>query len=273
MKRLLIVVTFVLAAVAVSGHDMFLVLPDHDFPEGSPITVALYNGTFDKSENTIDRDRMLDVTVIDGTNQATHPATEQWRDVGSVTYLDFQSGPPGTYAVGVSTAPRMIELTAEEFNDYLEHDGVLDVLEDRRREGATDRAAAERYSKHIKTILQVGESSTDSYGHRFGYPVEIVPLANPGTLAAGRTLEVLVLAEGEPVAGQLVYASYEGFHSHDETGSHREAVKLRTDEAGVARVELTRPGRWYVRLIRMLPTDEEGVDYESNWATLTFEVP
>jgi len=273
MKRLLIVVTFVLAAVAVSGHDMFLVLPDHDFPEGSPITVALYNGTFDKSENTIDRDRMLDVTVIDGANQATHPVTEQWRDVGSVTFLDFQSGPPGTYAVGVSTAPRMIELTAEEFNDYLEHDGVLDVLEDRRREGATDRAAAERYSKHIKTILQVGEPSTDSYGHRFGYPVEIVPLANPGTLAAGRTLEVLVLAEGEPVAGQLVYASYEGFHSHDETGSHREAVKLRTDESGVARVELTRPGRWYVRLIRMLPTDEEGVDYESNWATLTFEVP
>jgi uncharacterized GH25 family protein len=82
-----------------------------------------------------------------------------------------------------------------------------------------------------------------------------------------------VLAEGEPVADQLVYASYEGFHSHDETGSHREAATLRTDAKGVARIELTRSGRWYLRLIRMLPSDAEGVDYESNWATLTFEVP
>jgi len=273
MRPLMIFVAVVLAAVAASGHDLFLVLPDHDFPEGSTITVALYNGTFVKSENTIDRERMLNVTVIDGANQATHPSTEQWRDEETVTYLDLQSGPPGTYVVGVSTAPRMIELTAEEFNDYLEHDGVLDVLEARRREGTVDRAATERYSKHVKTILNVGERTTDSYGHRLGYPIEIVPLANPGTLAAGRTLEILVLASGEPVAGQLVYASYEGFHTHDETGSHREAAKLRTDDTGVARVELTRPGRWYVRLIRMLPVDDEGVDYESNWATLTFEVP
>jgi hypothetical protein len=41
----------------------------------------------------------------------------------------------------------------------------------------------------------------------------------------------------------------------------------------VAQVEITRSGRWYLRLIRMLPSDDEGVDYESNWATLTFEVP
>jgi hypothetical protein len=70
-----------------------------------------------------------------------------------------------------------------------------------------------------------------------------------------------------------VYASFEGYHSHDAEGDHREAAKLRTDDRGVASLELTRSGRWYVRLIRMLPADDEGADYESNWATLTFEVP
>jgi uncharacterized GH25 family protein len=273
MKALLVGVSVVLVAVAAFGHDMFLVVPDHDFPEGSPMTVALYNGTFDKSENTIDRDRMLDVTVIDGAGQVTHPSTAQWREEGKVTFLDFQSGTPGTHVVGVSTAPRMIELTAEEFNDYLEHDGVLDVLEARHSEGIADRPAAERYSKHVKTILQVGRSTTDSYERRLGYPIEIVPLVNPGVLAVGDTLEALVLADGKPVAGQLVYASYEGFHGHDDTGTHREAAAVRTDDNGVARVEITRSGRWYLRLIRMLPSDQEGVDYESNWATLTFEVP
>jgi uncharacterized GH25 family protein len=273
MRRILICVAVILVAGTAFGHDLFLVMPDHFFPEGAPVSVALYNGTFNSSENTIDRERMLDVTVIDGANQATHPSPEQWRDQEKMTFLDFQSGPPGTYVVGVSTAPRMIELTADEFNEYLEHDGVVDVLEARSKNGTSDQPAAERYSKHVKTILQVGESATDSYGHRFGYPIEIVPMANPGDLIAGQTLEVLVLAEGEPVADQLVYASFPGFHSHDDNDSHREAASVRTDEQGVARIVLTRPGRWYVRLIRMLPSDEEGVDYESNWATLTFEVP
>jgi uncharacterized GH25 family protein len=272
MKSLLVSIAVLLVAAVASGHDLFLVLPDHDFAVGTPITVALFNGTFEKSENSIDRERMLDVTVIDGAGQSSHPSPDQWREEGTVTLLDFDSGPPGTYVVGVSTAPRMIELTAEDFNDYLEHDGVLDVLEDRRREGNADRPAAERYSKHVKTVLQVGDSQTDSFGRRLGYPIEIVPLANPGALAPGGTLEVLVLAEGEPVVEQLVYASYEGFHGHDETGAHREAAQLRTDEDGVARIEITRSGRWYVRLIRMLPSADEGVDYESNWSTLTFEV-
>ena len=32
-------------------------------------------------------------------------------------------------------------------------------------------------------------------------------------------------------------------------------------------------GAWYVRIIHMVPVEEEGVDYESLWATLTFAVP
>jgi len=216
---------------------------------------------------------MLDVTVVDSEGRATHPSTDHWWDEGPVTYLDFDSGAPGTCVVGVSIAPRLIELTADEFNEYLEHDGVLDTLEARRRQGIADRGVVERYSKHVKTVIQVGGSHTDAYDHRFGYPVEIVPLANPAGLAAGHTLEVLVLADGKPLAGQLAYASYSGFHYHDGHGPHREAATVRTDNEGVARIDITRRGRWYVRLIHMVPVDEEGVDYESNWATLTFEVP
>jgi uncharacterized GH25 family protein len=262
----------VLMPVTAWGHDMFLVVPDHNVPAKSDVTVSLYNGTFDKSENAIDRERMIDVSVVDGTGQVSNPAAKQWREEGTVTLLDLRTGSPGTYVVGISTKARMIELGAEEFNDYLKHDGVADILEQRKKAGTLDRPAKERYSKHVKTILQVGEATTDSYAQQLGYPLEIVPLANPATLRPGATLEVRVLADGEPIAEQLVYASHEGFHSHDESGDHREAVKTRTDKSGVAGIEISRPGRWYVRLIRMLPVSEDGVDYESNWATLTFQV-
>ena len=262
----------VLAAVVARGHDMFLVLPDHYLAAHSAARVDLYNGTFDKSENAIDRDRMIDVSVVDGVGEITHPDFTAWREEGEVAILSFETGAPGTYLVGISTRERMIELSAEDFNDYLEHDGVLDVLESREKEGILERAANERYSKHVKTILQVGESSTETFSHRLGYPIEIVPSVNPADLEVGDSLEVLVLADGQPVPGQLVYASYDGFHSHGESGDHREAVSTRTDDSGTAAIPISRAGRWYVRLIRMVPVDEEGVDYESNWATLTFEV-
>ncbi len=260
-----------LAALPAGAHDMFLVLPDHDLPAHSPARVDLYNGTFDKSENAIDRERMIDVSIVDGAGGITHPGADAWHEEGEITVLTFDTGAPGTYVVGVSTTPRTIELSAEDFNDYLEHDGVTDVLEAREAEGILDRPAAERYSKHVKTILQVGGVRTATWAHRLGYPVEIVPLTDPAALAAGDTLEVLVLEDGEPVAAQPVYASYAGF-APEESGALREAVGARTDDSGSARIPISSSGRWYIRLIRMVPVGEAGIDYESNWATLTFQV-
>lgn len=265
-------VMLVLLVGSALAHDMFLIVPDHDVAAGVEIGVSLYNGTFDKSENTIDRDRMIDVTVVDGAGVALHPGADAWADEGATSVLTIATGPPGTLLVGVSTGPRMIELSAEDFNEYLKHDGVLDVLEARTRSGSLDQSANERYSKHVKTLLRVGGESSDTWMHRLGYPVEIVPLVDPAGLAAGDTLEALVLADGEPLAGQLVYASHEGYHSHEDDGTHQEAVRTRTDDDGVVRVEISQPGRWYLRLIHMTTSAEEGVDYISNWATLTFEV-
>jgi len=272
MNRVLTACVMVLAPATAWGHDMFLVVPDHNVPAKSEVSVSLHNGTFEKSENSIDRERMIDVSVVDGTGHVSHPAAKQWREEGTVTVLDLRTGSPGTYVVGISTKARMIELDAEEFNDYLKHDGVADILEQREKAGTLDRPAKERYSKHVKTILQVGGSATDSYAQQLGYPLEIVPLLDPATLSPGTTLKVRVLADGEPAADQLVYASYAGYHSNNEDGDHREAIKVRTDKSGVAGIEISRSGRWYIRLIRMLPVNEDGVDYESNWATLTFQV-
>jgi hypothetical protein len=38
------------------------------------------------------------------------------------------------------------------------------------------------------------------------------------------------------------------------------------------RVEVSRSGRWYLRLIQMVASEEPEIDYVSLWATLTFEV-
>ena len=271
--RLLLTAAFLLLfAGLLSAHDLFLKLDSFFLAPNAKATVYLINGTFEKSENAIARDRMTDVRIVGPEDEVEHPEESQWRDVNDAALLDFTTGGPGTYTIGVSTASRLIELTAADFNEYLEHDGVLDVLVERERAGELDRDAVERYAKHVKAVIQVGDARTGAFAARTGYPVEFVPLQNPYTLKAGDRLDVLFLENGTPVAGQRVYASHEGYHGHDEAGGHREAVETRTDEQGVASIELVAPGRWYVRTIFMKKIDEAGVDYESQWATLTFEI-
>ncbi|MFQ5790536.1 MAG: DUF4198 domain-containing protein [Acidobacteriota bacterium] len=258
--------------VELRAHDMFLKMKTFFLPPQAPVAIALFNGTFDKSENAIGRDRMQDVSIVGPENEVEHPSDAQWRDESQTSWLDFRAGRRGSYVAGVSTRPRVLELSGEEFDEYLEHDGVLDVLEARTREGELRNEARERYSKHVKAIFQVGERRSGAYRHLLGYPVEFVPGENPYRLKAGDHFEVVLLRDGEAVPNHLVYASYEGFHGQGDGDRHREAVKTRTNADGVARFELKEPGMWYVRTIHMVRVDEPDVDYESNWATLTFQV-
>ncbi|MDE2764206.1 MAG: DUF4198 domain-containing protein [Gemmatimonadota bacterium] len=276
----LALVTIVIATAA-RAHTLFLKLDSFFLEPNSTATVALYNGDFDKSENAVARDRMLDVSVV-GPGGVVHPPESAWTDSAvfhwspdsvDTALLSFETGDPGTYLIGVSTAARVITLSAEDFNEYLVHDGITDLIEQREAAGKTGDAATERYSKHVKALVQVGDARSGEWAHELGYPVEFMPLANPYELGVGDELRVRFLRAGESVANQLVYANYEGHHGHTEAGEHVEAVTTRTDGEGVATIPLSGEGRWYVRTIHMVETtDEADVDYESNWATLTFQV-
>lgn len=47
---------------------------------------------------------------------------------------------------------------------------------------------------------------------------------------------------------------------------------VRTDKNGIARIPLKGAGKWYVKFIQMIKLDDPQINYESKWATLTFEV-
>jgi uncharacterized GH25 family protein len=274
MKRnaLLTAALLITAAGSLLAHDMFLKLETFFLAENTTVAIQLINGTFDKSENAITRDRMADVSVVMGDMHVMHPAESAWHDHPRSSWLEFETGAAGTYVVGVSTNPTVFELSGEDFDGYLEHDGVMDVLERRKAEGTFGQSAVERYSKHVKAIVQVGEARTNAYEHRLGHPVEFVPLQNPYEIGVGDTFQVLFLKYGEPVANQIIYASHEAYHGHAEGGGHIEAVTTRTNGEGVASFRISAEGKWYVRVINMVEPDEEEVDYESNWATMTFEI-
>ena len=268
-KKAMVVLLGLAGAFLLQGHTLFLKLNTYFLKPHSSCVVALFNGTFQKSENHISRDRIADATIVLPGGQRIHPQPSWWRDRDSQTEMVFRTGEPGTYVVGVSIKPNLIRLTADQFNEYLEHDGLPDILQLRKKEGKLHSAARERYSKHVKAILQVGERRTETYATPLNYPVEIIPLVNPYELSSGDLFSARILKFGKPLAGQLVFASYDSYRPGN---GNEEAVSIRSDSSGVIRFTLSAKGRWYVRLINMVEVHEKDVDYESNWATLTFEV-
>lgn len=202
--------TFLLliAFLVFCSHDMFLKLDTYFLQANSPATINLFNGTFEKSENVIARDRMIDMSLISN-GLRTQLDTTQWTEKDSITVLSFNTGAEGTYVAGVSTKPRNIEMDAEAFNSYLEHDGVIDMIEWRKSNNAMDQKAVEKYSKHVKTIVQVGNKKTGDWETALGYPIEFVPLSNPYELFTGDKIQVQLLANGEPLANQLVYVDFQ----------------------------------------------------------------
>jgi uncharacterized GH25 family protein len=262
-----ITVGLLLATAALAAaHDMFLKPTRYFAPENAEVRIRLLNGTFTKSENSIARNRLADVSVVSPTRRSAIDTTE-WGVKGDTSTFHIHTRGAGTYVVGVSTRPNVIPIEADDFNLYLETDGIPDVLAARKRDGELKKDVKERYSKHIKTLIQVGDERSNHYSTVMGYPAEIVPLENPYALSSGATLRVRTLVDGKPAANQLVEF---GGLTANEAGIQQKST--RSNAEGVATVSLSQAGTWYVKFISMAKVTKDSVDYESKWATITFQV-
>ena len=269
MKRATVIAVSLLLALAatLAAHDLFIKPAAFFLSPNTESRARIINGTFTRSENSITWDRVRDVSMV-GPAGRTHPEMRAWSDKGDTSVLRFTTGAAGTYVLGVSTLPRELRLEPKDFNAYLESDGVPDVLAARRESGEIGKAARERYQKHIKALVQVGDTRSEAYNTALGYAAELVPLANPYALERGAPLRLRVLVDGAPVPNQYVVAG-----GRTLAGGRIAATGYRSDNAGIVHIPIRATGQWYVKFIHMVrAAGDTTIDYESKWASLTFEV-
>ncbi|MBB6463261.1 DUF4198 domain-containing protein [Flammeovirga kamogawensis] len=263
------------ALIMLSSHDLYIKMETYFLKPNQETTLSLYNGTFESSENSITRNRILDASIVSHGNRQTIDSSK-WKDQDStITQLSFTAGNAGTYVVGVSTKANTLAQSAFDFNVYLKHDGVLDMLSHRFDNALLDQDVVESYQKHVKAIYQVGEVKTDDWNTVLGYPIEFIPMESPYKKHTGETIDIRLLVDGKPVINQLVYANHKGIaHTHDggEAHSHTHGQKLRTNEQGIVTVTLDEDGIYYLRTIHMVEVNNAEVTHKSKWATLSFEV-
>lgn len=171
---------------------------------------------------------------------------------------------PGTHLISFANTPKFLAMKPDSFLLYLEEDGLDNVIEARKKQGATNKSSRELYERCIKTLVQAGPKTDDTFAKNAGMMLEISPAKNPYEQHPGQTAEFRLVFANKPLAGALVR-----YWNRDATNRVTEE-KQRSDAQGRVRFTL-RAGANMVSAVRMVPHNNPAeADWHSYWSSLTF---
>jgi uncharacterized GH25 family protein len=166
----------------------------------------------------------------------------------------------GGHIVAFESKHSLADMPAEQFSEYLKEKGLEQILMQRERRGESMRGARDAYSRHAKALLRVGASPEKLVDRVVGLKLEL--LADPAR--PGDEQGFRLLYEGKPLADALVTATRLGAEEGD--------LHARTDGQGRVALRLSAAGAWRIGAVHMIEArDGAAADWESLWASLTFE--
>ncbi|HEV7921518.1 MAG TPA: DUF4198 domain-containing protein [Thermoanaerobaculia bacterium] len=172
-------------------------------------------------------------------------------------------GEGGLHWLGYQSNPYPVTLEAQKFEDYLRDEGLERIVAARAKSGQSAAPGRERFYRCAKALLET-PGSTAALEAPLGFTLELIPHKNPYALEG--ELPLSLLFRGKPAAGVLVVAM--------NKADPASAVRARTDAKGKVRLRLPRPGFWLIKAVQMEPAPAgSAVEWESWWASITFEVP
>lgn len=183
--------------------------------------------------------------------------------------LDVPMAAAGVHIIAMDRAAALTEITAGDFNRYLQDKGLDAVLQQRQATGEDVQPARERYRRYVKTYVQVGPDDDWDRSSEAHQTLEIIPTVNPLDLKAGQHLPLEVRFEGEPLPHAQLTASAR------MPGGKLALQRVTTDAQGRAVIELHSSGLWLLQSVHMrrAALDDDLVDWDSYWATCTFLLP
>ena len=247
---------------AAIAHD-FWIEPSTFRPQpGAKVPLSLRVGNDFNGEPVIFHPEYFNRYVVDG------PDGERKVDgvLGDDPAGRIAPAKPGLYTVLYDS--RKFDVTFDDFakfEAYLREEGLERQLVIAKARGAGK--VTEQYSRCAKALIAVGPAADANASDRyFKCALELVAENNPYALKGGGELRFRLRFRDQPVEGVLVVA-----FSKAEPGSK---LSARTDREGRVTFNIPKSGVWLVKAVHMvvMPRLTRG-DWESFWASLTFEVP
>lgn len=135
-----------------------------------------------------------------------------------------------------------------------------------KREAKNATGPSKKYEKFCKTLVKYG-SSDAGFDAVINDKLEIVPMVAPGSVKIGSDMAFKVLYDGKPLS-TTVYATYDGFSSNRNTYAYYTTCNA----DGIAKVKITSPGVWMVRVENSVEKNDKDFDIHVMRALLVFEV-
>ena len=257
---------FLLFAIAgpLCAHDLYLMPEKFVTQAGTRLRVVFHNGDeFPEATSPVKPERLRNMRLVSkaGAAEFETVTAEATRTTAMVRVRG-----EGSAILTAHTIPSFIELDAAKFRSYLEHENLTEPIKWREAHGEADRPGRERYSKYVKSIILAGKGD-EYYRERTGLVIEIVPEVDPYSVGPGQSLPVQVLFRGKPAVDVAVESAWL------EQGKAKTKVVGRTDSNGRVKVPLEAIGPHRLHAIAMERyADPKVADWESFWASLTFEI-
>lgn len=253
----------VLFACRASAHD-FWIEPSTFRPTlGERVTAALRVGEKLRGEPVPRVSKRLDRFILVGSAGERALSGSDGDDPSGYALI----AESGLHWIGYQSNPSPVVLEAGKFEDYLREEGLEQIIAERAKRGLSADAGRERFYRCAKSLLQTAGTSPRAriFDTALGFTLELVPRRSPYLLRPGGELPISLLFRGKPVANALVVAM-----NKDEP---EKSVKGRTDAKGRVTLRLAQSGFWLIKAVHMASAPPDaGVDWESWWASMTFEL-
>lgn len=271
IRRLMPVMLAVAVTATVAAHEFWLSPASWRVAPGQRATILINAGDrFPHATSFTAPERVDSVRLVGPAGEI--PIPPPFRREKDSLAADVQvPTTPGTYIGVVLIKPRLVEIKAPDFEKYLAHEGLDDVIFQRARAGESTKPGRERYSRFGKTLIRVGDAQPSVHATRpLGLKVELVPLTDPTTITSGARSRFRLLFEGKPVSGAMVGAIYASAKVRPDEWP----LSGRTDAQGEVEFTLNDAGPWLIRAVHMVrragERGAEAADWESYWASLSF---
>lgn len=242
----------------VLAHDFWIQAEPFQPKSGEQVALSLYVGTAFDADTLPRIDEWIQRFESWDGQQLAPVAGDMGDDPAGTVRVDRP------VAVIYQSERDLAVLTVEKFQAYLQEEGLSVPLGLKERWAPKVR---EWYSRFAKIILAptAATGTVSNAGYRFGMPIELVPLKAPYALQADEKLPVQLLFRGKPLRNTRVTAYNQRFRDRP--------VYQRTDAQGQVVFDVSEAGIWLIKAVHIerAPENDQDVQWESFWATLTFE--
>jgi uncharacterized GH25 family protein len=258
--RIVLGVLLAATAIAAHAHDFWIEPANFRPAPGAKVPVRLIVGQHFKGESVPYLLELFErYTLVTARGEKSIQATLGDDPAGSVVLTE-----PGLATIVYRGTVASVRFDSEaEFDAYLKMEGLEHIVQ---RYGQTKPPIREHYSRSAKALLSLGKPDPAQTDRRLGLPLELIAEKNPYVVGVDKSLPVQLLYQGKPLADATIIAFGK---AAPETKQ-----RLRTDRDGRVVLKLDRSGAWLVTCVHMRPAPKGSpVNWESIWASLTFEVP